>query len=297
MTIQIGINPISWSNDDLQSLGGATPLETCLGEIKQAGYAGLELYHKCPRQPEALQAAVAPYGLKIVSGWYSGRLLERDADAEIAALQDHLNLLKAMDCQVMVWAEVTGCVHGDIDTPVSQRPVIRDEQWPEFAERMTKVADYLRDQGIAMAYHHHMGTVIETEAEVDRLMAETGPSVGLLLDTGHLVFAGGDPYATLERHRDRVVHVHCKDIRADVLARAKAEGWSFLNGVIEGVFTVPGDGSIDYQRVADILAAQDYSGWLVVEAEQDPDKANPLQYATMGHQHLEQVARKAGLLA
>lgn len=293
MTIQIGINPISWSNDDLQSLGGATPLETCLEEVKQAGYAGVELYHKCPRQPAALKAAVEPYGLKIVSGWYSGRLLERDADAEIDALQEHLALLKAMDCQVMVWAEVTGCVHGDMDTPVSRRPAIREEQWPEFARRMTIVADYLRDQGIGMAYHHHMGTVIETEDEVDRLMAETGPSVGLLLDTGHLLFAGGDPYGALERHRGRLVHVHCKDIRPDVLARAKAEDWSFLNGVIEGVFTVPGDGSIDYQRIVNSLVGQNYSGWLVVEAEQDPDKANPLTYAAMGREHLQQVLQNA----
>lgn len=297
MTIQIGINPISWSNDDLQSLGGATPLENCLSEIKQAGYAGLELYHKCPRQPNALKEAVAPYGLKVVSGWYSGCLLERDADAEIAALQDHLNLLKAMDCQVMVWAEVSGCVHGDMQTPVSQRPTIRDDQWPEFAKRMTTVADYLREQGIAMAYHHHMGTVIETEEEVDRLMAETGPSVGLLLDTGHLLFAGGNPYATLECHRDRVVHIHCKDIRPEILAKAKAGNWSFLNGVVEGVFTVPGDGCIDYHCIAQILADQGYSGWLIVEAEQDPEKANPLEYATMGYRHLELVARQAGLIA
>ena len=291
MTIQIGINPISWSNDDKQSLGGNTSLETCLTEIKQAGYDGLEMYHKIPRDPESLTATLAPYGLKLVSGWYSGELLTRTVEEEIAAVQPHLALLKSQGCQVMVWAEVTGCVHGNEDVPVANRPVIAEEDWDGFARRMTAMGDYLESQGIQMAYHHHMGTVIETEADIDRLMEMTGSSVNLLLDTGHLYFAGGNPQAVLERWRDRINHVHCKDIRPDILARAKGEGWSFLKGVIEGVFTVPGDGCINYAAIVNFLKQSGYQGWLVVEAEQDPEKANPLKYASMGYDHLAGLLR------
>ena len=230
MSIKIGINPISWSNDDKQSLGGDTPLETCLSEIKQAGYAGLEMYHKLPREAAALTGVLAPHGLELISGWYSGELLSRTVEEEITAVQPHLRLLKAMDCKVMVWAEVTGCVHGAEETPVTQRPVIAENQWDGFAARMTAMGDYLISQGIQMAYHHHMGTVIETEAEVDRLMEMTGPSVGLLLDTGHLHFAGGDPHAVLDRWMDRICHIHCKDIRQKVLEEFRAGDWSFPQG-------------------------------------------------------------------
>ncbi|MFO1352196.1 MAG: myo-inosose-2 dehydratase [Gammaproteobacteria bacterium] len=295
MTIRIGINPIAWTNDDLPELGDATPLDTCLAEGKQAGYDGFELGRKFPRDAKALKPILERHGLALVGGWYSLRLLERDADAEIAALQAHLQLLKALDCSVFIVAEVSRCIHGDRTIALSRRPRLGDREWEGFGKRMTAVGDYIQGQGMSLAYHHHMGTVVETEAETDRLMASTGPAVGLLLDTGHMTFAGGDPLAVARRHGPRIQHVHCKDIRPQVLAQARAKDWSFLDAVVQGVFTVPGDGCVDYPAVLGEVKRQGYRGeWLVVEAEQDPAVANPLHYATMGQRYLRKLAAELG---
>lgn len=295
MAVRIGINPLTWTNDDMPELGGDTPLETCLSEAKLAGYDGMELGNKFPRKAGLLQPIMARHGLAVVSGWYSARLLERDAAAEIAAIQDHLALHRAMGCTAMVFAEVTRAVHGEKTTPLSRRPRMTDAEWGAFAARLGEVGRYLAGQGVKLAYHHHMGTVVESAAEIDRLMAATGPEVGLLLDTGHLTYAGGDPVACAKQHAGRIVHVHCKDIRKVVLAEAKAADWPFLKAVLAGVFTVPGDGMVDYPGVFAVLARQRYGGWLVVEAEQDPAKAHPLTYARMGHDYLRREAARAGL--
>jgi inosose dehydratase len=290
MGLKIGINPLTWSNDDMPELGGETPLETCLAEAKQAGYDGVELGNKFPREAATLKPILARHGLALVSGWYSGKLLERSPADEIAAVEAHLTLLGAMGCKTMVFAEVSGCVHGERGTKLSRRPRLDDKGWRRLAAGMNEVARHLQRRGVRMAYHHHMGTVIETADEIDRLMTMTGPEVGLLLDTGHLTYAGGDAVAATRRHAQRIVHVHCKDIRRDVLTKAKREDWSFLNAVLAGVFTVPGDGCVDYPAVFEALAHVNYGGWLVVEAEQDPAKAHPLTYARMGHAYLRPLA-------
>lgn len=292
MGLRIGINPLTWTNDDMPELGGETPLETCLAEAKQAGYDGVELGNKFPRNADALRPVLARHGLALVSGWYSGKLLERSPAEEIAAVESHLSLLSAMGCTTMVFAEVSGCVHGDRGRPLSRRPRLGDKEWRRLAAGLTEIARHLRRRGVHLAYHHHMGTVIETAEEIDRLMAMTGPEVGLLLDTGHLTYAGGDPVAAARRHGPRIVHVHCKDVRPDILGDATRNDWSFLDAVLAGVFTVPGDGCVDYPRVFESLAAADYRGWLVVEAEQDPAKAHPLTYARMGHAYLRPLAVK-----
>lgn len=297
MSVRIGINPLTWTNDDLPQLGGDTPVEVCLSEARAAGYSGIEMGHKFPRNAVRLRPLLERHGLDLISGWYSAALLERSVEAEIEAVRGHLDLLAAMGCEVMVFAEVTGCVHGDRRAPLSKRPRLSDQQWSTFGTNLTRLAEHLQSRGLRLAYHHHMGTVIETEAEIDQLMLHTGEAVGLLLDTGHLAFADGDPVSVIARHGPRIVHVHCKDVRTEVLADARQRDRSFLDAVLDGVFTVPGDGSIDFTAVAGALEQARYHGWLVVEAEQDPEVAHPLTYARMGFEHLSRVADQAGLIS
>jgi inosose dehydratase len=290
MTIRLGINPLTWTNDDLPSLGAQTSLETCLREAREAGFTGVELGNKFPRQASVLGPILRAHDLDLVSGWYSGRLLERDVDAEWAAMRPHFELLHALKCNVMVFAEVSRCTHGDQLAPMSQRPHLPEGEWQRFGERLTALAERMQREGLRMAYHHHMGTVVQSAQDIDRMMASTGDAVGLLLDTGHLTYAGGDPAQMAAKHASRIVHVHCKDVRKEVLARSRNRDQSFLSSVLDGVFTVPGDGMVDYRRVLKPIAAAGYSDWLVVEAEQDPAVAIPHVYAQMGWKNLSTLA-------
>ena len=289
--VRIGINPLTWTNDDLPELGEENSLEKCLTEAKLAGYEGVELGRKFPRDAAVLGPILKKFQLSLVSGWYSARLLERPVEEEIKAMQPHLTLLKTLGAKSMVFCEVSRCVHGDRKVPLSKRPRLAEDEWQPFCERLDAVAIYLEKHGMKMAYHHHMGTVIQAEGEVDRMIDATR-SVGLLLDTGHLTFAGGDPLRALKRHAKRIVHVHCKDIRKDQLAQARKNDWSFLDAVVGDVFAVPGDGSIDFEPVLRELAKHQYSGWLVVEADQDPAKAHPLSHARIGHDCLRPLAKR-----
>jgi inosose dehydratase len=291
MKVRLGINPLTWSNDDLPSLGAETPLETCLAEAREAGYEGVELGHKFPRTGAELRPILAAHELALVSGWYSARLLERDAEREFEAMQPRLEFLLALGCGVMVVAEVTGAVHGDRTARLSRRPWMPRGRWPEFGARLTALAERMRGRGMRLAYHHHMGTVVQSPQDIDALMAATGAAVELLLDTGHLAFAGGDPVECARRYGARIAHVHCKDVRGDVLETVRNRDASFLDAVLAGVFTVPGDGVVEYGAVLAPLAAAGYRGWLVVEAEQDPAVAHPRTYATLGQRNLSSVAR------
>jgi inosose dehydratase len=290
MSIRIGINPLTWTIDDLPEVGGETSLETCLTEAKAAGFQGVELGCKFPRTAPELKAALAPHGLALVSGWYSTNLLERDADAEFEAMRPHRELLSALGSDVVVVAETTRCIHGDRRARLSQRPVLAASDWPRFAERLEQLGERLADAGLTLAYHHHMGTVVQTEDEVDRLMDSCDDPVRLLLDTGHLTFAGGDPVRAANRHADRIAHVHCKDVRRPVLERCLNRDSSFLDAVLAGVFTVPGDGSVDYPAVLAPVARAKFRGWLVVEAEQDPAVAPSAEYANLGYRNLRRLA-------
>ena len=294
MNVTIGINPITWTNDDMPELGGDTPLDVCLAEARLAGFSGIELGGKFPRDAAALRPILERHGLDLVSGWYSAQLCRRTAEDEAAAVEGHLTLLAAMGCKVMVFAEGHGSTDGDPNAALSRRPVLADPLWPQFCSRLDAIAKHLRQRGVRLAFHHHMGTVVQTEAEIDRLMAETTDDVGLLLDTGHLVFAGGDPVAVARRHAQRIVHVHCKDVRRSILNDVLAADRSFLRAVLDSVFTVPGDGSIDFPAVLTELRRGGYTGWLVVEAEQDPKKAHPLTYARLGFANLCAAANAAG---
>ena len=240
--------------------GADTTLETCLSEAKAAGFSGVEKGGKFPLDPKVLGPILKDHGVVLCSGWFSGSLRYGSVEREKKNIQEQLHLFQELGCPVMVYAETTGTVQGQIDTPVADRPVMPDDEFKAYGEKLTAFADWLKAEGCPISYHHHMGTVIETEREVDLLMDATGTSVGLLLDTGHLTFAGGDVLATTRRHGDRINHVHCKDIRGEVLERLRAGNWSFLKGVLEGVFTVPGDGMIDYGPFAKLLAEIGYRG-------------------------------------
>jgi inosose dehydratase len=292
--IRLGIAPIGWSNDDLPALGGDIPLEQCLREARAAGYAGVEKGGKFPLDAKALRPLLEEHGLALVTGWFSGELRHGSIEREQRRIARQLELYQALGAPVMLYAETTGTVQGEIEVPVTERPRMAEEEFKSYGDKLTELAEWLRAEGCPMTFHHHMGTVVETEREIDLLMARTGDAVGLLFDTGHLHFAGGDLLATARRHGRRINHVHCKDIREGVLARLKAESWSFLKGVVEGVFTVPGDGAIDFGPVALALAEIGYSGWVVVEAEQDPKKANPLEMARIGHKALTEAFGRAG---
>ncbi|ALM51930.1 myo-inosose-2 dehydratase [Halomonas huangheensis] len=293
-SVRLGINPLTWTNDDLPSLGGDTPLEVCLEEGRQAGFSGFELGHKFPRTPAALSAVLDHHDLSLVSGWYSGRLLERSPEEEIAAVEAHLQLLKQCGATVMVFCEVSRCIHTDQRTPLSRRPHLSDSEWQRLCEGLEVVGDYLRKQGVHMAYHHHLGSVVESQADIERLMDSTRDSVGLLLDFGHLVGAGGDPLAIARRYAPRIQHVHCKDMRFSVRDELRNRDKSFLDGVLDGLFTVPGDGDIVFLPTLTQLRESGYQGWLIVEAEQDPKVAHPLTYARLGHHNLRSLAEQAG---
>jgi inosose dehydratase len=283
---RIGINPISWTNDDLPSLGGETTLETALAEGRAIGYEGFELGNKFPREPEALRAVLSRHGLACVSGWYSGRLARGGVADEIATVERHLQLLATTGAKVMVYGEVADSIQGS-PQPLGRRPRFRtDAEWTAYGERVTAFAKHLLARGVRLAYHHHMGAYVETADDVDRLMRVTGPEVGLLHDTGHVTFAGGDAPTELAKHIARVVHVHCKDVRPAVAKMARNRGWSFLQSVMNGAFSTPGEGGVDFARVIGILRAAGYRGWLVVEGEQDPAVAPAYRYADMAYRLL-----------
>ena len=296
MTVRLGINPITWSNDDVPELGGDISLERCLSETREAGFLGSELGGKFPRVAEELRAVLAQHDLQLVSGWWDGRILERDVDDEFEAMHAHVTLLRDLGADVVVYADTSGGRHDAIWQPISDRPRLEAGDWDGYGRKLSALAERLADFGVRMAFHHHMGTIVETADEIDRLMDASGPAVGLLFDSGHCAFAGADPVGLVTRHAARVVHVHCKDVRSQVLERARRDDMSFMNAVLDGVFTVPGDGSIDFARILTVLHDAGYAGWLVVEAEQDPRKANPLTYARMGHDNLLTLARGAGFV-
>jgi inosose dehydratase len=296
MTVRIGVSPLSWTNDDMPELGGGTSVETCLSEARRIGYAGVELGHKLPRDPRALRSLLTRFDLALVSGWYGAHLLERSPDDELADMQQHLTLLEALGCDVVVFAEVTGCVHSDRNTPLGNRPTLDASAFGRLGVALRAVARAVADRGMRLAYHHHVGTVIETPEDVERLFDACGDEPALLLDTGHLAAAGADPGDAARRWAGRVAHVHLKDVRRSVLEDARSRDSSFLDAVLAGVFTVPGDGDVEYGPVLEALAGAGYDGWLVVEAEQDPRKADPVVYAGRGFETVRALAANAGLL-
>ncbi|MBK8456092.1 MAG: myo-inosose-2 dehydratase [Phyllobacteriaceae bacterium] len=295
--IRYGTNPIAWTNDDDRSIGAHISLETCLSDTAAIGFDGIEKGHRMPKDGVALKKLLAAHGLVFVSGWHSLHLLAHDVAAEKRAIQPHLDMLKANDCKVCIVCETSNAIHGDDGRALAGKPNLADGAWAKFGADIEAVAEFTAAQGIDLVYHHHMGTVVQTRDEIGRLMDVTGPATKLLLDTGHAWFGGSDPAELARAYMARVRHIHAKNVRPAIRRQVEEQGLSFLEGVRRGVFTVPGDpeGGVDFPPVLKIAAEHDYSGWLVIEAEQDPLKADPVTYQSMGLKALKAFAREAGL--
>jgi inosose dehydratase len=291
---RLGMAPIGWLNGDRPEISAHISVDQCLSEVREIGFEGVELCAGMPTTVDALRAKLDQHGLRLISGWYGGELTRRSVAEEKEAIASQLELFKALGAPVMVFAETAGSVQS-LDVPVTTRPRMPADGWAEYGRKVTELAEWLAEQGCPMAFHHHMGTVVETEADVDALMNHTGEAVHLLLDTGHLRFANADIDGVARRWAHRINHMHVKDVRPQVWERMQDSNMSFLDGVLDGVFTVPGDGCIDYVSVFRILAEAGYDGWVMIEAEQDPKKADPKTYSRAGMVHTLRCAEEAGL--
>ena len=294
MSIKLGVAPIAWSNDDMPELGGETTLEQCLNEASKAGYTGIEFGGKFPKNSDELIPKLEKEKLELCSGWYGAKLLKNTPKEEFSLMHDQLKLFKDCKSPCMVFAEITNSIQGDPNTPLSKRPKLSKDDWYKLISRINEISKMMIDENMPLAYHHHMGTVIETEQDTRRLMESTIDTVKLLIDTGHMLFAKGNSINLVEKFSDRLIHVHCKDIRKEVLDKSLKKDSTFRQAFLDGAFTVPGDGCIDYTPFLKTLKDKNYSGWLVVEAEQDPNKANPFEYAKIGFNYLSKTATDCG---
>ncbi|MGE7370427.1 myo-inosose-2 dehydratase [Neorhizobium sp. NPDC001467] len=297
--IRFGTNPIAWANDDDQSLGANIPTEQILREASEIGFDGIENGHRWPNEPRALKDLLGSYGLAFVSGWYSLNLLAQSVEDEKKAIQPHLDKLKHNGCRICIACETSNSVQG-LQKPLSESPVLSGDEMKVFSAKVEELAAFTASQGIHLVYHHHMGTVVETPEEIDAFMAATGPATRLLFDAGHCFFGGNgrDPAPVLSRYVDRVSHFHAKNVRPAIMQRVRDEGLSFMDGVRAGVFTVPGDeeGGVEFEPLLQILKNAGYDGWIVIEAEQDPDVRNPFKYQSLGLKTLKAAAAKVGLV-
>ena len=296
MSVKLGIAPIAWSNDDMPELGGDTTLEQCLSEASEAGYSGIESGGKFPKSSNELLPLLNKFNLKLCSGWYGAHLLKNSVKEEMNEIRQLLDLFKDCKAPCIVFAEVTDSIQSDQSKALSKRPLLDSVHWKIFCEKITEIGKRLEDEGMPLAYHHHMGTVIQSQEDIERLIDNTGDAVKLVIDTGHMLFAGGDSVKIAKDYGERLIHVHFKDMRENILKKSLKEDLSFRHAFLEGAFTVPGDGCIDYKPFLQTLKNLNYSGWLVVEAEQDPKKANPLEYAKKGFSYLLKTAKDCGLL-
>ena len=295
--ILYGTNPIAWSNDDDTTIGAHLSLDDCLSDCRRIGFDGIEKGHKMPSDGAALKARLAEYGLRYAAGWHSTNLLVNDLDAEKAALQVFIDMTKAAGGDHINACECSNTVHGNDAIPVNDRPVLTDAQWERFSTGYEALSRFAAEQGVKMGYHHHMGTIIESAADIDRFMAMAGPATRLLLDTGHCAFGGADPAEVAGEYMGRVSHIHAKNVRPEVMAEVRELNLSFLEGVRRGAFTVPGDpeGCVAFEPVLKSAAEHGYQGWLVIEAEQDSAVREPFRYQSMGLTALRRMAREVGL--
>ncbi len=291
--VKLGIAPIAWTNDDMPDLGAENTFEQCVSEMALAGFTGCEVGNKYPRDTNVLKKALELRGMQICNAWFSSFLTTKPYEEVEKDFIEHITFLKEMGAKVVGISEQGHSIQGT-DKPIFEaKYVMNDEEWDRLCTGINKLGKVAKDMGIKLCFHHHMGTVVQTEAEIDRLMANTDPELfGLLFDCGHLAYCGEDYMSVLNKYADRIRHVHLKDIRPEKVEQVKREHLSFLQGVRLGAFTVPGDGAIDFKPIFDVLEKTGYEGYVLVEAEQDPAIANPLEYAIKARKY---IAEKAGL--
>ena len=294
MNVRFGVSPIAWFDSALSQFGKDMTLEVCLAQAREAGFSGIESGIKFPTNAQALGVLLQRSGLALVSGWFPGSLLSSSVLEEKARMQAQVAACKALGAPLLAYTDASGSIQSRFDTPASLRPRIDDDDFPSYGAKLTELANWIAENGMALAYHHQMGTIIQSQREIDLLLQHTGPAVSLLIDTGHLAYAGADVLSLTRRHADRIALVHCKDVRPEVLKRVRQRDTSLPLAVQDGVFTVPGDGFIDFYAFARLLGEVGYTGWIVVEAEQDPVKAPPLEYSRMGLRHLAAAFGLAG---
>lgn len=293
--VKLGIAPIAWTNDDLPDLGGENTFEQCVSEMALAGFTGSEVGNKYPKDPDILKKALELRGIEICNQWFSGFLLTKPFEEVEKEFRAQLAFLKAMGAGIIGVSEQSHSVQGQQDTPIfGHKYCMDDAEWDVFCKGLNRLGKIAADEyGICLTYHHHMGTVVQDEDEVERMMEETDAKyVSLLFDTGHFKYCGADPLKMVQKYAGRIKHVHLKDIRPEVVEKVKKEDLSFLEGVRQGTFTIPGDGCIDFEPIFRVLEENGYEGYMVVEAEQDPAKANPLEYAIRARKY---ISEKTGL--
>lgn len=293
MKAKLGIAPIAWWNDDLAELSDDVSLEECLRQASEAGFTGMETGRRFPMDMNELGPILKRYGISVCGGWFSGLLLDGDMEAEKDRIRAQMDFFIAAGAPCIVYGETARSIQAIRSAPLATKPRLSEEDIRTYGRKMTTFAEWCADEGMPLAYHHHMAAPIETEAELDLLMRHSGKALHLLFDTGHLYFAGGNLLRVIDNHHARISHVHTKDVRKPVIDRLDREKESFLDAVVKGAFTVPGDGSIDFLPIFERLSSYDYEGWFVVEAEQDPTLNPPLEMARKGHAALMQLMEQA----
>jgi inosose dehydratase len=294
MKAKLGIAPIAWWNDDLAELSDDVSLEECLRQASVAGFTGMETGRRFPMNMEELGPILARFGISVCGGWFSGLLLDGDIEREKDRIRAQMDFFVAAKAPCIVYGETARSIQGVRSAPLDTKPKLSEEEIKAYGRKMTVFAEWCARQGMPIAYHHHMAAAIETEAELDLLMANSGEALPLLFDAGHMAFAGGDLLRVIDKHHSRISHVHIKDVRSSVIDKLDRKRESFLDAVVKGAFTVPGDGSLDFVAIIARLASYGYEGWFVVEAEQDPKVSPPLEMAKKGHAGLMRLMASAG---
>jgi len=292
MKAKLGMSPIAWWNDDLPQLSDDVSLEECLRQSRSAGFTGMEKGRRFPESAAEMLPILRQADVTLCGGWFSGTIVNESIDANKQRIQPMIDLFKAVNAPCIVYGEVGRSIQGDQSKPLATKPKLSDAEMKDYGAKMSDFAAWVERQGMPLVYHHHMAAVVETEPELDAFMAAS--SISLLFDAGHLAFAGGDVLRAIDKHHARIKHVHTKDVRMEVINKLDRSKESFLDAVIKGAFTVPGDGSLDFEAIVKKLAGHGYEGWFVVEAEQDPKKAPPLKMAQVGHKELMRVMTAAG---